>query len=306
MPRRHRDGSGGPCWARALVAGSLGLMLGVTLLPATAERGEHAGRDVVVDHHRRDGAPDRAGRTGLRRDRAGHERRLQLGQRARRRRRPQDPLHVPRRRLQPGQHGDAHPQAGAAGQHLRRRRVARDADPVGGAGLPERTEGPAAVHRVGVQLLEQLEVPLQPRLAAAVHGRRQDPRRVHQGELRREEDRLPLPGRRVRTGRGEGPRHGDPVVLGGVAPDLRRGHAGRAPVQPDGGAEGGGRAGRRAGHHPGRHRAGHAARRGHRLLPRSTSSTAWVPTRRRSARCSPRSPRRAGARRPRWRQPAGC
>ena len=58
-----------------------------------------------------------------------------------------------------------------------------------------------------------------------------------------------------------------PVVLGRLAPDLRRGDAGRSAVQPDGGAEGGGRPGRRAGHHPGRDRAGDAPRRGHRLLP---------------------------------------
>ncbi len=144
--------------------------------PGDRRRREHTRCDVDVHHHRRDGPADRPGRAGLRRDRARHERGVQLGQRPRWRRRPQDPLHVPRRRLQPGQHRDPDPQARAAGQHLRRRRVARDADPVGRAGLLERTEGAAALHRVGLQLLEQLEVPLQPRLAASVHGGRQDPR----------------------------------------------------------------------------------------------------------------------------------
>ena len=37
MRPRARRRIGGALWARALVAGSLGLMLGVTLLPATAE-----------------------------------------------------------------------------------------------------------------------------------------------------------------------------------------------------------------------------------------------------------------------------
>ena len=36
MPRRARRRIGGAQWARALLAGSMGLMLGVTLLPATA------------------------------------------------------------------------------------------------------------------------------------------------------------------------------------------------------------------------------------------------------------------------------
>ena len=44
--------------------------------------------------------------------------------------------------------------------------------------------------------------------------------RLHQGEFRRQEDRLPVPGRRVRTGRREGPRHGDPLLRRRLPPDL--------------------------------------------------------------------------------------
>ena len=41
-------------------------------------------------------------------------------------------------------------QARPTGQHLRRRRVAGNAHPVGRPTLPQRAEGPTAVHRVGL------------------------------------------------------------------------------------------------------------------------------------------------------------
>ncbi len=58
------------------------------------------------------------------------------------------------------------------------------------------------------------------RLAAPVHRRGQDPRQLRQGQLRRKEDRVPLPGRRVRPGPREGTGYGDPFGIGGLASDL--------------------------------------------------------------------------------------
>ena len=50
----------------------------------------------------------------------------------------------------PAQDGDADASARPPGQHLCGRRVARHAHPVGGAGLLEPAEGPPVVHRVWV------------------------------------------------------------------------------------------------------------------------------------------------------------
>ena len=159
---RHSNHTSIGRYTRALVTGALGVALGATLLAAcssspkaTTVDVERAGRDLEQHHHRRHRAPHRARRPGLRRDRPGHERRVRMGQRPRRRQRPQDPLHLPRRRVQPRQHRHADPQARPPGQHLRRRRLARDADPDRGPGVPEHAEGAPALHRVGVQLLER-------------------------------------------------------------------------------------------------------------------------------------------------------
>ena len=62
-----------------------------------------------------------------------------------------------------------------------------------GAGILELGKGAAAVHRVGLRTVEQSEVPGELRLAAALYGRRKDPRRIHQGPLLRGQDRLPHP-----------------------------------------------------------------------------------------------------------------
>ncbi len=76
MPRQAWKRKRWALWARSLVAGSLGLMLGSHVAAGDGERGEHAGCDVDVHHHRRHRAADRSRRAGLRRDRARHERGL--------------------------------------------------------------------------------------------------------------------------------------------------------------------------------------------------------------------------------------
>ena len=60
-----------------------------------------------------------------------------------------------RRPVQPGRNGDTNSKARAAGQRLRRRRVARDPDTGGRAVVPQFAGRPSAFHRVGVQLLER-------------------------------------------------------------------------------------------------------------------------------------------------------
>ena len=75
---------------------------------------------------------------GLQRDPAGDRRLLQARQRQRRRARPQAEDDHPRRRLQPGQHGQGDQAARAAGQGLRDPRRARHADAHQGRRLPQR------------------------------------------------------------------------------------------------------------------------------------------------------------------------
>ena len=74
---------------------------------------------------------------------------LQVRQRPRRGERPQDPLQVRRRRVQPGADGAGDAPARRAGQGLRRLQRARHRAEPRDARLPERAEGAAAVRGVG-------------------------------------------------------------------------------------------------------------------------------------------------------------
>ena len=109
-----------------------------------------------------------------------------------------------------------------AGQRVRDLRRTRDPHPPGGGELPQRAEGPRRVRRVRLRLLEPADDgPGDVRVAARLHPRGEDPRPVRRQALRRQEDRLLLPGRRVRHGRREGARLRDPEVDGGRQADLR-------------------------------------------------------------------------------------
>ena len=174
------------------------------------------------DHHRQPPAAHRARRARLQRDRSRVGRVLRLRQRERRRERPQDRLQVPRRRLQPDQDGHGGTPARPAGQRVRDLRRPRHPHPPGGGELPQRAEGPRRVRRVRLRLLERADDgPRDVRLAARLHPRGEDPRPVRGQALRRQEDRLLLPGRRVRHGRRQGARLRDPEVDGGRQADLR-------------------------------------------------------------------------------------
>ena len=108
-----------------------------------------------------------------------------------------------------------------AGQRVRDLRRARHPHPPGGGELPQRAEGPRRVRRVRVRLLEPADGgPGDVRLAARLHPRGEDPRAVRGQALRRQEDRLLLPGRRVRHGRRQGARRRDPEVDGGRQADA--------------------------------------------------------------------------------------
>ena len=109
-----------------------------------------------------------------------------------------------------------------AGQRVRDLRRSRDPHPPGGGELPQRAEGPRRVRRVRLRLLEPADdVSRDVRLANRLHPRGEDPRAVRRQALRRQEDRLLLPGRRVRHGRREGARLRDPELDGGQQADLR-------------------------------------------------------------------------------------
>ena len=82
-------------------------------------------------------------------------------------------------------------------------------------------EGARRVRRLRLRVLEQpAHLPGDLRLAARLRPRGQDPRQVHQAALQGQEDRLLLPGRRVRPGRRQGPGLRDP--------EVRRSSPGRA------------------------------------------------------------------------------
>ena len=76
----------------------------------------------------------------------------------------------------------------------------------------------------GCECWNSPDVAVHVRLADRLHPRGQDPRQVHQAALRGQEDRLLLPGRRVRHGRRQGPELRDPEVAG----------RGRGELQPRG------------------------------------------------------------------------
>ena len=88
-------------------------------------------------------------RLGLRLGGARRGRVLQVRQRARRRQRPEDPSHDPRRRVQPGADGAGDAAARRAGQGLRDLQRARHRAEPRDARLPERAEGAAALRGVG-------------------------------------------------------------------------------------------------------------------------------------------------------------
>ena len=153
-------------------------------------------------HVRHPSAADRPGRARLQRDRARLAGVLQLRQRPRRRVRAQDPPDHQGRRLQPDQHGQRRSPARAPEQRVRDLRGPRHADAHQGGRLPERLEGARHLRGLGLPVLGQRHEPaVHVRLAAQLHDRGQDPRPVPQAALRRQEDRRPLPGRRLRPGR---------------------------------------------------------------------------------------------------------
>ncbi len=169
------------------------------------------------------------------------ERLLPVRQRARRHLRPEDRLQVPERPVQPDDHLDGGAPAGAAGQRLRDLQRPRHADAPGRGAVPEQREGARRVRRLRLRVLERPEhLPGHVRLAARLRARGQDPRQVHRAALQGQEDRLLLPGRRVRPGRRQGPGLRDPEVpdrgQGELRPDQhqdrpagRRAQGGRAP-----------------------------------------------------------------------------
>ena len=178
-------------WLGVTSAGALVGTLGLGVAGARCV-GAGPGGHVDEHHHRRHGPAYGAGRPRLRRNRPGYGRCVCLGQRSWRRVRPEDQVRLPRRPVQPGRNGHADPKTGTAGQHLRRRRLARDAHPGRGTGVPEFAEGPAAVYRVGMQLLEQPEIPGKLRVATPLYRRRQDPGGLYCFAFRGRESRLPV------------------------------------------------------------------------------------------------------------------
>ena len=158
------------------------------------------------DPHREPPASDRAGRTRLQRDRPGLQRVLPVRQRARRRLRAQDQVHVSRRRVRPVQDGLGGPPARAAGQRLRDLRRPGHAHPPGRGQVPQLSKVPDVFVASGCDCWNNpTAYPYTLRLAARLRPRGQDPRRVRQAAFPGQEDRLLLPERRVRPGRRQGP-----------------------------------------------------------------------------------------------------
>ena len=176
------------------------------------------------DHDRQPSAAHRRRGSRLRRDSPVVQRLLPVRQRARRHLRPEDHLQVPERPVRPDHHLDRGAPARAAGQRVRDLQRARHADAPGRGEVPERLQGARRVRRVRLRVLEQPEhLPGHVRLAARLRARGQDPRQVHRRALRRQEDRLLLPGRRVRPGRRQGPELRDPEVPGRRSGELQPG-----------------------------------------------------------------------------------
>ena len=191
---------------------------------AAAAAASSAGRRRRVGAGRHRDAPSpigsalpahRPGGAGLQRDRAGDRRLLQLRQRQRRHQRPQDQVRS---------------RATTATTRPTRSRSTKQLvlqDKVfaifNGLGTPTHTQVvdflnqlrcPTCSSPPAAVLGRPEEAPVHVRLAARLHCRGQDPRQVHQEELRRQEGRLLLPERRLRQGRRRGPRHVDPQGAG--------------------------------------------------------------------------------------------
>ena len=176
-----------------------------------ARRRQRRHEDEV--RHRRDVSAERAGRV-LRADPGRDEGLFHVHQHAARREdaqarrgRQANRLEVLRRRIQPRQHGAADAQARRGGQGLRHLRRARHRASAGCGRLPERPQGAAAARLDRCDGVRS-EVPREAghdRLAAGLLRRGQDLRQVRGGELAEQEDRRPLPERRLRQELPRGP-----------------------------------------------------------------------------------------------------
>ena len=143
----------------------------------------------------------------------GVQRLLPVRQRARRHLRPQDQVHLPRRRLRPVQDRRPSSTSSCCRTTSSRSSTAWARPPT----WPwSSTSTPARCPDVFVASgcdcwNDPTSLPVHLRLAARLRPRGQDPRRLHQAALRGQEDRLLLPERRVRPGRRQGPGQRDPA-----------------------------------------------------------------------------------------------
>ena len=136
---------------------------------------------------------------GLCRDRQDDRRLLQERQRCRRHQRPQDQVHLARRRLQPAQDGRGRPPARRAGQDLRAVPAARHAVQHGDPQIHEPEEGAAALRRHRrVEVGRSQELPVDHGLPARLPHRRRDLRQAHPGQRQGCQDRRAAPERRLR------------------------------------------------------------------------------------------------------------
>ena len=127
---------------------------------------------------------------GLWRDRQGHHRLLEHGQRPGRHQRPQDQLHHLRRRLPAAQDGRDGAQARRGRSGLRDLPAARHADQHGGAEVPQPEEGAAALRRDRrVQVGRSQGIPVDHGLAARLRHRGRDLRQAHHGQPSRRQGR---------------------------------------------------------------------------------------------------------------------
>ena len=152
----------------------------------------------------------------LRRDRQDDRCLFQEHQRFRRRQRPQDQVHLARRRLQPAQDGGNGPPARRAGQDLRALPVARHAVQHGDPQVHEPEKGAAALRRHRrVEVGRPQELSVDHGLPARLSHRRRDLRQAHPGQRQGRQDRRAAPERRLRPrlprrlqgrpGQGDGP-----------------------------------------------------------------------------------------------------
>ena len=126
---------------------------------------------------------------------------LQDGQRAGRRRRSQDQLHLARRRLQPAENGGGHPPTGRGRRGGFLLPDARHADQFGDRQVYEPQQGAAALRRFRCQQVERCqEVSVDHGLAAELPHRSADLHEIHAGEREESEAGHPLSERRLRQG----------------------------------------------------------------------------------------------------------